>query len=544
MGHLVTYHKSHAWWPDEHVYLMTAARLSTQGRFTFDSPEEDVQPVIAFYQRTESGAYGPDYPPGLPVLLAIAHKALGPAACTWTNSALAMAGVLLTYGVFRRLLGVAPAIAGASLLAINPAYLLSANGIMSDMAGAVLVAASVMGALMASGAKRRWARLGGLFGSGLVAGMAFLTRLSAGIGFLPGLWVCLAGVGPPARLRRRFASSLFFLFGFGLAAGLLALYLQLVLGQLRSPYVDISAAGFSLANVRPNGKMMLDTLLSPRSGGLLAPAAAGLALLLWRKPRVAGLVLLWILPIAGIHLLYLVRNDTVGYIRFLLIGVPPMAALAGYLLTTMARGITWWWPRAMPWLLGALTVAACLVGLRNSVDIQAEREIRRTHAPTLVRTVDELVPEGSTLFGWRPRLSAVAFYRYGRYECVVLNQFEADRPNPFALGSGAVWRGTMYTFRPDWEQAAKANRHRITARLREKRRVFVLINARNRPAVERSFGMYYETTTLEGDSGFAVVELRPRRSRDERRRGERREQRDDASSHPPRASRWVAATLR
>jgi hypothetical protein len=368
------------------AHLLLKGRLTdgivAPDRFKWPDVERTLTP-LGFVPGTAPGIIAPQYPPGLPLLLAplaaLSERAmylvvpLFGALFVWLTFRL---GVLLESSTIGAL--------AAVLLACNPTVLYQVVQPMSD----IPAAACWLAALIVS--VRGTAR--GATGAGAIASLAVLIRPN----LAPLVVLIAAGSilsGPVAGRTRRL-----WLFLASLAPGILVLgWIQDARygSPLASGYGKLSE-GFSARNIAPNLSRYPRWLTETQTWFVWLSLAAPLwilrraraPLLSWLALILAAAVWCAYLPYAYFHL-----NEW-HYTRFLL------AALA--VMLVFASGVAWWVLQPLPAGSRTLVALVLLAGLAAT-----ELGAARTHGAFALRAQERKYPDAGAFV--RDRLPASAF---------------------------------------------------------------------------------------------------------------------------------------
>ena len=491
---LIEFHTPGPWWPDEHVYLGTGARLSLFGRVSFQDQWEDVVPTVPFYLLTEKGTKAPKYPPGFFFLVAAVHRLAGPAACLWINAILAGIGVAITGWIGTRLYGRAIGLAGAALLAVNPIYLRFANSAMSDQLALVL-SLSGLGLTLALRENRGRRFAMGHLGVGLLAGAACVVRYPAVLGLAPiGLVLLFPDGWRRPDLKRITVAALGIGLGLGLALGGLLAYNQRVFGNYRGAparpqgdlqmpsYFSTATSNFQLSRLRPNARIILGQMAQPASGALLVPALLGFVVLVRRQSHATAILgALAACPI-GLMLFYPTKSIQLGVLRHVLPAFPSLTVFIGGLVVLLASRVR------RTWVAPLLILSLGGVGL-----YQARHYLKRHDRPvawSIPKLVETFAPPGSTIFSTRNKLLPIAFFHYGRYRLIVINErYMGQEEDP--IPGRAQWRFRIAHWEWDMNNLVKRNRRRFKKEFAEGRRVFILFRYKNGLMINHALSPYY-----------------------------------------------------
>ncbi len=159
---------------DAYGYV-SQAHLWASGQLTARDPLAALTPVLrdavvplGYERAREPGWLAPTYSPGLPMLMAVALRLVGPSSVYLVVPLLAGAAVWLTYALARRTADDRTALMASALLAFSPMFLFQSLEPMSD----VPVTACWLGAWVLAASAGAWAPLG----AGLAVSAAVLTR--------------------------------------------------------------------------------------------------------------------------------------------------------------------------------------------------------------------------------------------------------------------------------------------------------------------------------------------------------------------------------
>ncbi|HJZ70432.1 MAG TPA: hypothetical protein VKE51_01765 [Vicinamibacterales bacterium] len=277
------------------------------------------------YRAADGSRIVPQYPPGLPLMMAAAKLLGGQCAMFWVVPLCGGALVLATYAIGVRIDRPAIGLASAWIVATSPAMLFMLMAPMSDVPAAAAWAVAIAGALGDTAAA---ATIGGA-----AAALAILIRPNlAPLAAVIALWLAVASL---TRVRA---------LAFGLAASIGALAVALVNARLygsplQSGY-DLTD-GFALAYAWPNMQRYVGWLISAETpvalAGLVALAVPSVAL--WRTDaarRAHSLFASFAAVVWMTYLLY-VPWDAWWYLRFLLPSWPMMAIGTAAVLGRMGQ---------------------------------------------------------------------------------------------------------------------------------------------------------------------------------------------------------------
>ena len=269
----------------------------------------------------------PQYPAGLPLLMAAARVAFGSCAIFWVVPLCGGALVLATYAIGCRIGRPAVGLAAAWLVATSPAMLFMLVAPMSDVPAAAawtIAIACALGGTVAAAAS-----------AGAAAAVAMLIRPNlVALAAIVGVW--LAARGTTKLLAFAAVASIG-----AIAVGLINA--RLYGSALRSGY-DLTD-GFAIAYVWPNIQRYGAWLIAAETplplAGLIALAVPSAAL--WRTAAAQRAQWLFAAAAAAVWMFYLlyVPWDAWWYLRFLLPAWPLMAIGAAALAGAAARSGRW-----------------------------------------------------------------------------------------------------------------------------------------------------------------------------------------------------------
>ena len=279
----------------------------------------------------------PIYPPGLPMLFALARVVGGQEAVFWVVPLAGAMFVLATASIARRLISPAGGIVAAWLVATSPAFLFMLVAPMSDVP--VAAAWAVAFACLLERQRRRATLAGGAIG------MAILIRPNlAPLAAVPALWYLVPALTGRMAVRRE-ARVQGALFSAGVAAGgaAIATFFTVVNGSpLTTGYGSMTGA-FAVEHVAPNAALYLRWLVESHTPVVLFGMLALVLPLRWLWPaareRLAFIVIgLFVAALWIFYWCYLVF-DAWWYLRFLLPSWPfLMAGVAAAALAIARRG--------------------------------------------------------------------------------------------------------------------------------------------------------------------------------------------------------------
>jgi hypothetical protein len=290
---------------------------------------------LGFRLARDPGWLVPIYPPGLPMLMAIALKAAGPSAVYFVVPLLGGLTVWLTYLLGRRLAEPRTAMMAAVLVAFSPIVVFQSLEPMSD----VPATAFWMAAWVFATSAGRWAPLV----SGLAVGGALLIRPN----LAPLMLVLAYVVASTVQRQHRLRNVAVFLAGVAPAAGIIAVVNARLYGSpLQFGYGSFEAF-YSWGRFKANAVRYFSWLVDLHTPailvGLVAPVAGRV------KAMMPMFVFIALLQLS--YLFYLVF-DSWPFVRFLLPGIPLLFILGS---NVVLRGIE----RAPVAFRGAIVVLIC-----------------------------------------------------------------------------------------------------------------------------------------------------------------------------------------
>jgi hypothetical protein len=188
-------------------YLVAGQRLATGGGLSFPDANNAIAgsyfaPFAFNILRPGSTDLYLNYPPGFPILLAVALRIL-PAASTpfYVTPLLGLCGILIAFWLGKQLFGTAAGLLGAILLGLCPLYFSLSTDLWSDLPATVLALAAILVFVSAAAAGGRHVLLKAAT-AGLLLGCGVLMRYSA-VFIAPAIVVYGASLPMPPGTRRR-----------------------------------------------------------------------------------------------------------------------------------------------------------------------------------------------------------------------------------------------------------------------------------------------------------------------------------------------------
>ncbi len=323
-------------------YLGTA-RLFLSGKVIEPQP---VARVLPFPEATAASAplgfvasatpfhVAPRFPPGLPLIMAVALALAGDAAPFLVPSALAIGCVLLVYAMTRRLAGDPAAALAAVFTAVSPVFLGMAIQPMSDVPATFWI---VLAAFLL------WRSPVRASSAGVAAGMAVLTRP-------PLIIVCAVLMMTADWSERRKAVT--FMLVTGVAVAVLLLLQWRMYGDAFTSGYGPSRDLFTLSTLRTNVTNHAEWLLSAQTPLLVVLFAVGW----WYAPRLGMRALAVFVATAAPYLVYAPIFEDWEILRFLLPGLPFVLMVCACGVAGMCRSAAH--PRLFRVVVSALVLAA------------------------------------------------------------------------------------------------------------------------------------------------------------------------------------------
>ena len=364
---------------------VSQAHLFASGQLTIDEPlirQVDWAGAphwfspLAYRPGLTPGELVPTYPPGLPLVMALALRTLGSYAEFLVSPLLGALAVWCTFALGRRLHSATAGLCAAALLATSPIFLFQIPQAMSDVpVTAWWTLALLLGARRATFSS---------FLSGVATGLAVLTRpnltplsIAVGVTMLSPRPGQRQAEAPPGRLVLAYVAG-----GVPAAIGLALLQNRLYGSPLRSGYGAISDY-FGTQHIIPNVEGFAARLLEGETAvlGLAAIALVVLAITRRRNREVSSLSTASIPAIAAstvisfCYVSYVAFEDW-AYLRFLMPAFPPVFVAVGAMFATACSRL----PsavRGMSLLVGLAVVGSLNV---NEARRQAAFLIRRNDA--------------------------------------------------------------------------------------------------------------------------------------------------------------------
>jgi hypothetical protein len=383
---------------DQNGYLVTA-RLLLRSRSLHFVPADPFQFVGNMMVLTPDGRVFAKYPPGYPLLAGIAQAAWRDGAYL-VNPLCTLLACAWSYLLFRLLLGRFTSVVAVIWLASNPLVLYYANDANSHASTLLCVVVGFWGLIHWIQGHGSWRGLLGAFALGYAATI----RYSEALLLLP---VLSTAIFEFAARRRRLPESMMFVLAWGIPVGILALVCWKCFGApWRTGYSfcaeDTGFAwkyfwGDSAIGRQAHWETLLVQINWIGLFMLWPIGLGGLIAMIGRHRRVGAVLTLWVLPTTLLYLLYYWAPDaetSLGYLRFFVSILPALILCA---LWVAQRGLDT--TRLSGKLaLGAVTVLALLVNIRNIAPELEGSLARKAELSEVSRFVAAKVPPGSVLF--------------------------------------------------------------------------------------------------------------------------------------------------
>jgi 4-amino-4-deoxy-L-arabinose transferase-like glycosyltransferase len=343
---------------------------------------------LGYRPAPQPGSIVPTYPPGLPMLMALAQLAAGRAAAFLVVPICGMAVVALSFALGRRLFGGPAALAAACLVAASPVFLFQLVQPMSDVPVTMWWLAAVA---LAAGRDTGHAAL-----AGLAASAALLTRpnLAALAPVIAALAAC-APDGPTGLARGRRALACLAGMAPG-AAAVLAIHEWLYGSPFLSGY-GATGGLFSAASVVPNVRRYATWLVETQTAAIALSIAAPFVLARSGRRharRVSLGMLVLAATVVASYVPYAVFEDW-WYLRFLLPAIVVLLVLA---CGVAAAGVA----RAPAWARAPILIALVAIAAGHGVATAGERGAFALHRNerryvAAAAYVDRALPAGAVL---------------------------------------------------------------------------------------------------------------------------------------------------
>ena len=388
-------------------YLYAGQRLAEGGRMSF--PDANNALAGSYFAPFAFNILRPgdtdlylNYPPGLPLLLALAQRTLGSAIAPFFVTPLAgLAGILAIFSLGKRLFGDVAGLIAAVLLGMSPLYFTFSTDLWSDVpaTACILVAMALYVSSTASGGRHVGLRAAS---AGLLLGYAVLIRYTSVIFVLP---IVFHGLMVPAVWGIKVRCNLSFLGAFALATiGVLLFNRAYYGGFLATAYSPQAGwypwPAFSLAYAlgpSPVGGRSLvgasTTLLQDLPIALLF----GVLGLLVMKRSSAALLGGTILVVLGLYSCYAFTPTDISA-RFLLPAVA-MICLAAAAGLEFVRSRLGEWKRPGILLPIAVIGVGCLL-FRPAVAAVERRSIDTTAQIRYVQSMTEATPQDAVFMSY------------------------------------------------------------------------------------------------------------------------------------------------
>jgi hypothetical protein len=392
---------------DQNGYHVTARLLSegTGAGFTPASPYSFIGNMMVL---TERGRVYAKYPPGYPLLAAMARLVGGPGAVYLVNPLCMAAACALSFFLFRLVISDFMALLGVTWLMWNPLTLIYANDANSHASTLLFVVLGMWGLLSWLNGRPAWRGIVGAFALAYAATI----RYSEFLLFLPLLFVVVARVWSDGD-RRTLRQSALLVFSWMLPIAALACYCWVAFGApWKTGYAYCAEeTGFGLKyffyNPVTNRPGNWETLLVQANWlglFLLWPAGlAGLILLAVSRWRIGVTLALWAIPSTALYLMYYWApggDSTTSYLRFFISVLPAFILAALWLIE---RGLSAASKEGMPpaisaAVIGLLTAFAVAINLWNTTSSLQMSLAYKSMLADSVHFAQARVPLRSALF--------------------------------------------------------------------------------------------------------------------------------------------------
>jgi 4-amino-4-deoxy-L-arabinose transferase-like glycosyltransferase len=346
--------------PDPYGYVSQAA-LWRNGTLIVDAPMSDSGPwarwaftPLGYVPSDTPGAMVPQYPPGLPMVMAVFQSVVGEQGAYFVVPLLGALAVWLTYKLGKAIAGSLAGLIAAVLLVASPVFLWQLMFPMSDVPA---TAWWLLAVVLALESVRRPPDAAALALSGLAATMAVMTRPNLA---LLGPVVFLFVIHGTASWRERFQRALIWGVPALIGPAVMAwIHLRLYGSPFRSGYGD-TAALFAFANVGPNLERYSSWFVSTQTPFIFFGVLA-LPLVTRRWGGISLRIATWALVCAAVVVLsylWYLPFDHWTFLRFLLPAFPMLLATAAATLLLIAGNRPG--RRALAAALMVVVVAHCL----------------------------------------------------------------------------------------------------------------------------------------------------------------------------------------
>ena len=440
---------------DAYGYVSQAA-LWAQGRLSAPDPLAMVASIVGpaaaplgYQMSTVAGSMVPVYPPGLPLLMAIAIRVGGPSAAYLVVPLLGGLAVWLTYLLGLRIADARAGVVAAMLVAFTPIFMFQSLEPMSDVPATAWWLLAWVLVLSPGGASP--------FLAGLAVSAALLTRPN--LVPLAALLVPIAAATAPRRRRAMLLAA-------GLIPGCIAvaaLNAYWYGGPLRSGFGPLDAF-YAWNHFFPNLRRDWNWMIELDASVILLAAAAPWMI---RDKTTAAAILTFFAALIGCYAFYLVYDDW-PFFRFLLPGLPLMIALAAAVIVRILSWLPLSWRGAVVFLLCTLVpIEGVLTADRHTVfDIQ-----RGEHRYVAVgETIGARLPANAVVLSV---IQSGSVRMYGQRPTVRWDRLEPERLDATLDGLRAAGYAP-YLLLESWEDSLFRARFTGTRALREADRAPVI----------------------------------------------------------------------
>jgi len=384
---------------DPNGYLVTARLIADEHSVHF-VPEDPHQYVGDMIIQTEDGRMLAKYPPGFPLLAAIARMLTGPTGMYIVNPICIVLACAFAYALFRQLLDPFCSLLATLFLATNPVTLALANTPSSHASTLLCVCIGFWGLLRWLHHRSWSAALIGAFALGYAA----TTRYSEALLLLPVLFITIATL---RRSRQSVIENTGILLLWCIPIMFLALFCWWNFGTPWKTGYSYCAedTGFALkyffGDPATNRQSRWETLITQVNWlGLfmLWPLGIlGMIIMLGERWQTAICLILWTLPSTLLYLGYYwapTSETSVGYLRFFLVLQPGLILAALWLLQRATNGMVW--TRAIG--LGTITMIAVGINLGNILPTMARNYAAAMAIAEVATTGYAHIPKKSAIF--------------------------------------------------------------------------------------------------------------------------------------------------
>jgi hypothetical protein len=400
---------------------------------------------------TESGRVYAKYPPGYPLLGAVAFLMGGSGAVYWVNPICTVIACACSFFLFREMLGDFASVLAVLWLSWNPLVLTYANDANSHASTLLCIVVGMWGTIRWLKHDKLW---NGVLG-GVCLGYAATIRYSEGLLVVPVLFavgVRMLAARPVARSRVK--RSMTVLLAWAVPVALLACFCWCAFGApWRTGYAycgEESGFGWKYvlgdaAQKRPGNWETLLVQMNWMGLFMLWPVGmVGLIAMVGERWREGGFIALWVVPLIALYLGYYwapAGETSLGYLRFFVPVVPAFILSALWLMERGVRSAR----RGGVVAMGVVTALGVSVNLWNTLPSLEASLAGRQALAQAAGFLRSRVPRGSSVFladeGLSNCLDAAGgynLYNLGLFENSSFTNFDrimddpatADEPDP------------------------------------------------------------------------------------------------------------------